>query len=395
MKTLKINKPQLEINKPSELTQTIFFKNNDCNAFASLTAMQMDMFNLIFYKSKEHFIRNNLEILEFMPFELDLIEFTNEFGKYKIGNYQNLIKQLVELSDVKVVINALGKNKDPVAKTTFTRFIHKIEISRHQQEKRKKVRLVLDGDICNMVLNVKKLFTKFYLKIQFSMVSKYSKLLYELLKDYEGIKQIPIDYQLLIGMLNVDFDNTNNGKWAMFNQNILSKAVHEINEKSDIRVSYVAIKERPTPKERLQVTKVNFFIEQQSEERLQELGLIQPSITSLPFYKKSKAKLDKLVNGGYQVIDEEMWIETDMKKNESRYEAESRLDVWLKETPQVAQNEVFKLIARSLDECDDISVYVEDYKVIGLFSKDTFTKNPLETIELLNNIVDSIPENTD
>ena len=241
MKIKKINKEQMEINKPSELTQTVFFKNDDnCNAIATLTATQMDMFNLIFYKSKEYLVKNNIEITEFVPFELDLLTFAKEFGKYNTGVYSDLIKQLNQLSDVKVVINALGKNKD--MKTTFTRFIHKLTVSRHKHNNKKKVRIVLDGEICQMVFEVKKLFTKFYLRIQFSMHSKYSKLLYELLKDYQGVKTKIIEFDLLIGLLNVDFENTKNGQWSLFNQNILKKAVNEINEKSDIYVSYEPIK---------------------------------------------------------------------------------------------------------------------------------------------------------
>ena len=387
MKITKVNKDQLEINKPSELTQTVFFKNDEQNAITTLTATQMDMFNLIFYKSKEYFIKNKIELTEFVPFELDLITFSKEFGKYKSGDYPDLIKQLNQLSDVKVVINALGKNKD--MKTTFTRFIHKLTVSRHKHNNKKKVRLVLDGDICQMVFEVKKLFTKFYLKIQFSMNSKYSKLLYELLKDYQGIKTKIIEYDLLIGLLNVDFENTKNGQWALFNQNILKKAVNEINEKSDIKVSYEPIKEK-LPGQRKQVTKIKFTITKQPESRLQQLGLIEEPITSLPFYNKSKAKLDNLVKNGYKVIDEDMWIETDIKKNEERYDAEVLIDKWLKETDQEEQNDIYKILADNLDNCEDPMVIMEDYKIIGIFSKDSFTRNPIESIEKLNWAIDEL-----
>ena len=157
--------------KPSELTQTVFFKDDDSNAMASLTSIQMDMLNLIFYKSREYFIKENIELTEFIPFEIDLKTFSKEFGKYQKSEFSTLIKQLDELSNVKVVINALRKNKN--MKTTFTRFIHKLTVSKHKNNVRKKVRLVLDGEICKMIFDVKKLFTKFYLKIQFSMKSKY------------------------------------------------------------------------------------------------------------------------------------------------------------------------------------------------------------------------------
>lgn len=387
-----INKRHMEINKPSELTQTVFFKDNDKNALATLTATQMDMFNLIFYKSKEFFIKNNVELTEFIPFEMDLIAFAKEFGKYKAGDYGDLIKQLDGLSNVKVKINALGKNKDWPIETTFTRFIHKIKISRHRKKNKKKVRLVLDGEICQMVFEVKKLFTKFFLTIQFSMHSKYSKLLYEILKDYQKIKTKTIDFDLLLGLLNVNYENTNNGQWGMFNQNILKKAVAEINEKSDIKVSYEPIKEK-IEGQRKQVTKIKFFIKNQPESRMKELGLIEELVTTHKLYKKSKSKLDKLVSGGYKVVDEEMWIETDIRKNEEMYESENRIDKWLKSTEKNDRTSIYEVIAESLDDCEDPIVTIENYKVVGVFSNEGFTSNATETINLLNKKIKELVKN--
>jgi len=381
---MKIKKNLKEINKPSELTQTIFFKNDECNAFTKLTATQMDMFNLLFYKSREHFIKNQTEIGEFIPFEMDLMDFSKELNKYSHNDYKSMVDQLVELMDIKVVINALGKNKE--MKTTFTKFIHKISISKHKNRLNKKARIVLDGEICQMVFDVKKLFTKFYLKIQFSMCSKYSKLLYELLKDYEGVKTKIIQFDLLLGLMNVDHEGTRNGEWALFNQNILKKAVKEINKKSDIFVECEGIKEKLEGK-RKQVTQIKFVIRKQPESRLRKLGLIEESITSHKLYKKSKGKLNKLIKKGYKVVDEEMWVKTDIKKNSERYESEKRIDTWLKETEKEEQNNLYELLARSLDDCEDPIVSIEDYLIRGVFSKDAFSRNPVETIELLNGVI--------
>ena len=105
------------------------------------------------------------------------------------------------------------------------------------------------------------------------------------------------------------------------------------------------------------------------------------------FYNKSKSKLDKLVKGGYKVIDMDMWIETDIRKNEQRYDAEIRIDTWLKETADNDKQMIYETIAQSIDDCEDPMVNIDDYLIRGLFSKDTFTKNPLETIELLNQTI--------
>ena len=175
-------------------------------------------------------------------------------------------------------------------------------------------------------------------------------------------------------------------KWATFQSNILKKAITEINEKSDIQVSYEPIKEK-IEGQRKQVTKVKFFIQKQPESRLQELGLIQPSIQSHKFYNKSKSKLDGLVKSGYTVIDEDMWIQTDIKKNEVRYDAEMRIDTWLRSTSTENQNMIYTQLASHLPDCEDPVVVIDDYLIRGVFSKDAFTKNPIETIALMNQII--------
>ena len=82
-----------------------------------------------------------------------------------------------------------------------------------------------------------------------------------------------------------------------------------------------------------------------------------------------------------------MWIKTDINKNEERYEAENRIDIWMKDTEKEDQNALFELLAQSFDNCEDPIVSIEDYLIRGVFSKDAFSRNPVETIELLNGII--------
>jgi plasmid replication initiation protein len=243
-----------------------------------------------------------------------------------------------------------------------------------------------------MVLNVKNYFSKMHLSIQYSLQLKQTKLLYELLKDYENIKTKTIDYDLVLGLLNSNSER--NKKFAYFNNDILKKAINEINDKSDIRVTYEPIKER-LDGGRANVTKVKFNITKQPESRLIELGLLQQTITSNKFYSKSKNKLDKLVKNGYKVIDEEMWIETDINKNEERYDAEMRIDEWLKNTHKDVRNEIYELLAKTMDDCDEQFIYIDGYLIRGVFSNDAYTKNPMETIELMNNLLSSIDYESD
>lgn len=383
-----MNVKKLEFNKPSEFCQLLYFENYKKTIFAQLTPTQIDLINILVYKVREQLIRNK-EVVDYSQsshkINLELKDIATMLDKYKHNNYDKLIDQLNGLRKLDIVINVLGKNKE--METTLTSFIHEITISRHHTNNKKIVSVYISNKVLEFFIDVKKLFSKFFLVIQFSMHSKYSKLLYELLKDYEGIKTKTIDYDLLVGLINAT-GNSRAQAFSYFNNDVLRKAVSEINEKSDIHVSYEPIKERPDG-QRLQVTKIKFHIEKQPDTRLQELGLIQPSIETHKFYNKSKTKLDALVKNGYTMFDEEMWIETDIKKNEERYDAETRIDVWLAETSQEDKNMIYEQLAQTIDECDDPMVIIEDYLVRGVFSKDSFTRNPIETITILNTLITS------
>ena len=381
-----VNIKNYEMNKPSEFCQVLYFENYDKTIFAELSPTQIDLMNVIVYKTREIILKNKIEIdfdqISHMV-EIDLMEISGMLNKYNHQNYDALLSQLNGLRKLDIIINVLLKNKD--LETTLTSFIHELVISRHQSHTKKKVKVHISTKVLKFFLHTKKLFTKFFLTIQFSMNSKYSKLLYEVLKDYEGIKSKTIDYELLIGLLNA-LGNTRVNKFSYFNNDILKKSIKEINEKSDISVDYEPIKEKLDGR-RKQVTKIKFNIKKQPESRLEELGLIETSITANRFYNKSKTKLDKLVKNKYHVVDEEMWITTDIKKNEERYDAEVRIDKWLLETDKNDQNELFEKLVGRLDNCEDPIVSIEDYKIIGVFSKDSFTRNPSETIKLLNETI--------
>ncbi len=374
--------------KPSELCQVLFF--DESNKGLTVSPLQVDLINNFYYEIRKRIVMDNIEIPSdgSTVFEFQLKEICDVLGKYNNSQYTHLIEQLDSLGDIKMVINSLGKNKE-IEELTITKFLQEIKISKHKKTEIKKVKITMSNTLINTFLQTDRFFAKMFLMIQMKMSSKYSKLLYELLKDYEGIKKITFNYHTLLDLLNVT--NESQKKWMMFNQNILKKSIMEINEKSDIFIKSTAIKEKENG-ERLQVTKIKFFIEKQDDSKLKELGLIQESIKDNKFYNKSKSKLDKLVKGGYKVIDEEMWIGTDIKKNEKHYESEIRIDKWLKETSENDKNFIYETIAKYIDDCEDPMIVIEDYKILGLFSKYAFTKNPLETIELLNQTISNIEQ---
>lgn len=383
---------EYEINKSSDLCQLVYFtETKKEKQLFNITSLQLDLLNVVFYQANKYLVNSkiDLDLGDTTTIELDTLELSKMLGRYNKAQYEYLISSLTELSDVKVLINALNKNKQ-LQETSITRFILSIKLSKHLKTNKKKLRIVMDNDILKRVHNIKTLFSKMFLSIQLSMSSKYSKLLYELLKDYHGIETLTIPFASQLDLLNVTEPSMQ--QWANFRPHIIDKAIQEINAKSDIFVTYTPIKEKPEG-ERMQVTKIKFSITKQPESRLKELGLIQESIIDNKFYNKSKSKLDALVKNGYTVVDAELWIETDIRKNESKYDAELRLDAWLKETDKEDQKKIYEMIANEISECDDPMAIIDDYQIKGIFSKETFTKNALETIEILNSVISKLSVN--
>ena len=191
-------------------------------------------------------------------------------------------------------------------------------------------------------------------------------------------------------MLNVDFENTNNGTWALFNQNIIKKAVKEINEKSDIYVSYEPIKERINGK-RLQVTKIKFDIDKQNNERLEELGLLKT--------KHSDISMDEQI-----LYNKKLVIAKDRLEKAKQFQSINNEEAWLEKTiNSITDKELEKIeeeeIALSKLKDIDIKDYTEKLSLkygdlIGLdeaylnyvFTNKRITTSAVETLEVLENL---------
>ena len=227
-------------------------------------------------------------------------------------------------------------------------------------------------------------FKQLHLKMVAGLSQTYTKILYENLKDYENIGSISKPLEQWNHILG--FDNKSSKMVSTLKRDYLNKSIAEINEKTDLRIISISRK-----KKNGEVTMTVDF-EKQSEEKLLELGLAENKIKAHKFYNKSKDKLDGMVRGGYSVVDEDMWIATDLKKNEKRYDSEERINKWLDSTDKKDQIELFEYLAGTIEGCDDPSVVIDDYKVIGLFSRDAFTRNPTETIEMMNGSITKMTE---
>lgn len=256
----------LELKKPSELCHVLYYSDFNKNEFATLTPVQIDIISTMFYFVSDVMSKQDLteeEIYEWASvnhFEINLQSIAEILGKYENRYYEPIVKNLQELSKIQVLTNTLHKNK--TQESTLFHFLRKISWSKDKQTTSKRVKVWIEPELLIIFLNLKNYYTKISLQIQFGLKSKYSKLLYELLKDYVGSGSKSINFDILKATLNVNLkDKPQLEKWSIFNRDILKKAVKEINEISDIKVEYSPIKERIEKK--LTVTNVSFTISEQ------------------------------------------------------------------------------------------------------------------------------------
>jgi len=390
----KINKSLYEVHKPSGQISSKITKAGELH---QLTPVQFDAMNFICYQAREQFHKkfdgykniekikdekSDEELFGFLSnnwFEIDLNELSKFTESYQSDKNKiklaNIIKELKSIN----VEMGIFKKHDLLVEDVFSliRRYNKIP-------KQNKIKIMLEPEILVGWVFKTKPFKQLFLKIQTKLSQTYTKVLYENLKDYENVGLISKPLEQWNHILG--FTNKSSKMVSTLKRDYLNRSVKEINEKTDILITDITSR-----KENGKVTMTIEF-KKQSEDRLREIGIVEEDITSNKYYNKSKSKLDKLVKNGYKVIDEDMWIQTDIKKNEDRYDAEVRIDKWLKETDQEVRNDIYKILADSLDDCEDPMVTIEDYTLRGLFSKDNFSKNPQETIDLLNEVIVIISE---
>jgi len=382
----KILKQMLEVHKPSSQISGLYTLSG--KPF-SLQPFQHDVMNYFCYIAREQILIQNdmdkmlktinsedelFDFLRVQKIEIDLKKMIAFTKKYKtIENRKNMIDVINQLSEISITVGQF-KSDDLMITDKFS-LISRIKRITNSNS----ITIWLEPElILGWIFNPKP-FAKLYLKIQVLLTKTYTKMLYEICKDYIKLGKVTKHIELWKQVLQLKGNNVSRLKC-----NYLNKSIIEINEKTDIKITDISGKKING------ITMMTVEFEKQSKNRLQELGLIEEDIITHKFYNKSKSKMDKLIKKGYKVIDEDMWIQTDIKKNEDRYESEIRIDKWLHETTNNDQNELFEILAQSIEHCDDPIVTIEDYKIIGVFSKDSFTSNPAETIKLLNETINDM-----
>ena len=406
----KIDGLNLELKKPSQLCQVLFYKDFNKEEYANLTPLQIDIINVLFrfvsdIMEKQDFTREELfEWANHNHFEINLQAISDVLGRYKNGFYEPIVTNLQELTNIQVLTNTLHKNK--TQESTLFHFVRKISWLKDKKTTSKRVKVWIEPELLSMFLNIKEYYSKMYLPIQLGLKSKYSKLLYEVLKDYSKLKEVSLDFEILKALLNVDVkDKPSLESWSNFNRDVLKKAVKEVSDKSDIIVTYTPIKERIDTK--LEVTKVKFTMKKQKsilvdEDNLENIDLdthivsddnIQSkelSAEDIKYIEMAQQKMDDAIMFGTQIKNEQAYLEAiieNLKKEKKDISAMLMVDEVLSELRE-AFNE-FKnnnnqlIVLENVDAFPVLSIN-SDYLLYSPVDKSNITKSVKETINKIN-----------
>ena len=387
----RIRKDILEIHKPSAMISVQYLQPSKGKkkgfVHYSITPFEHDAMNFLCYQAREQIYKTDFattpfsqnELFEFInnhEFTVDLKELSEFTEKYedKWGR-TSLSNILSSLQGIRVKVGLFKQD----------RVLGDVHLFKSMSLIRNYTRALncntalfqLEPEILGGWIYKTKPYTKLFLKIQTLLKLSYSKILYENCKDYERLGYIEKPFVEWLKVLNFDSTLSNAHSPGTLKRSYLNKAVKEINMVTDINISNIkGIKRGGETVMRVEFTGQNCDL-------IDDIVLINSNV----HYQRSYKKLQKLVAGGYSVINDDLWIGTDIKKNVNRYVAEERIDNWLKITSLLDKKEVFEMIAADLDDCDDTIVNIDNYRVVGAFSNDVFTKNPIETIEMLNELI--------
>lgn len=108
------------------------------------------------------------------------------------------------------------------------------------------IEIGLDPKIRPFFFDLKQNFTAFQLHMALSLDSKYAKRVYEMLAQYKNLGELKIEVIELKRRLYLYDEKTGSEQyknWADFERRILIVAQKEINEKTDLRISYATVKQ--------------------------------------------------------------------------------------------------------------------------------------------------------
>lgn len=209
-------------------------------------------------------------------------------GVSRGGNYAVVRKALNEIDRARQWVRYKKDNGDECeSRLRIFNTLHGIKTA-DGTESNSRFEITFHEEIFPVIYNLKneKYKTMYELGYSISLKGVYAKTLYRLLKSYENNKKWKFslgdgsnsDLHLKLGKVEIDNNGEGHiiipkswGEWRDFSRQVLKPAVEQINEKTDLLVSFEGLREKLNGQSSSRIEVVEFTIEKKSEKSIEEL----------------------------------------------------------------------------------------------------------------------------
>lgn len=291
-------------------TSVVFYQDYFNDVFTTLESDEINLFYFLLEKASEEFSGT----------------YTKEFSISINDLPSNYEKNIRRLRTMIMVVNYHHSNM-----VTEREDINLLRRTRFTKDK---LYYSVEKEILKPFMEHRKEFDHVFVKIEWALKSKYSKFLYRLLREHIGV-EYKIHYEILLMLINLSDPKYLAGRaFNVFNRDVLKKCVEELNEWSDIHVTYYPIKNKKDPKI---IDKIVFESHIQ-EPKIHDRELSEQEEMDIAISKRIEDKANIQFNKmcSYQNInDKSAYLNSIIQKlNRDDIEAEIRIERWLQYAKQ-------------------------------------------------------------
>jgi len=398
---LLIKKDIFEVHKPSALITAKYSRLKKRNGKIvgeanSLLPVQHDAMNFLCYNAREQMhkkfniedvlskFENDNELMEFLQvqeFSININEFVEFIDGYQLKQDKKyLFEQIDDMQRIQTKVGIFKHDSvcgdiHKVKTMSLIRNYTKIDNSNT-------FTFQLEPEILLGWMHNPKPYTKLFLKVQTKLKLTYSKILYEICKDYVGLdKPLSKEFNEWLVVLGIDKTKSNTSTPGQLKAAYLNKAIKEINEHTDIFIDDIKGKKENG------ITSMIVYFHSQDCSIIESDNITLSLEEQIKYNKKkviAKARLEQ--SKKFQDINnEEAWLKKTIDSITDEFIEQQDLIEEAKQRIDDIGEEVLRVFGTLLmDKYKDV-VMIKDYKLQFAFdeTKPPITNNAKETYDVL------------
>lgn len=286
-------------------TSVVFYQDYFNDIFTTLDTDEINLFYMLLESASKEFAGTYTK-----EFSIDLTNLPKA--------YEKTIRKL------RTMIMVVNYHKENIVTER-----EDINLLRRTKFTKDKLFYSIEREILKPFMEHRKEFDHVFVKIEWALKSKYSKFLYRILKEHVG-KEYKIHYEVLLMLMNLSDPKYLAGRaYNVFNRDVLKKCVEELNDWSDLNVTYYPIKNKKDNK----IVDMVVFESHIQTPKFDERELSEQEEMDIAISRRLEEKANTQFNKVYMcqnIIDKSAYLNTLIKKySREDIEAEIRLERWL------------------------------------------------------------------